>query len=523
MSILKPFEVDLVIKNANIITMNRTQPRANAVAVKFGRIIAVGTDEELAPYVIHSRNVLDLEGKCLLPGFIDCHTHLASTGVDFTSVQLGETKSVEEALQKISERIKELQPGEWVKGTNWDETKWKEKHYITGAELDRIAPRNPAYILRECGHLASVNSLALNELAIDIDQFGVEKDPEGNPTGVLKDVEVDYSRLLPPGMELEKAIKAACTYANQLGITTVHDFVLNTEYIAPYMTLRKRNELTVRVLICPSSDQLDLFQELSLSTGFGDEFLKLGAVKIFFDGSLGAHTAALSTAYADDPTTDGILMESPETLSKLVHQAVAMGFQTANHVIGDRAIDLVLEIFETLSSEQPLEPARHRLEHAEYLTKEHLQKVKALGLVLSQQPNFLKWEHPGGLIEIRLGPARYQELHHFRKTLDKGVPLCFGSDGMPLGPLYGIWEVVNYPNQDIRISVEEALYCYTLGAAKASFEEATKGSIEESKFADFVVLAEDPLTAPPQTICDLTVLMTIVGGHVVFKRDPKIS
>ena len=151
MSIQKPFEVDLVIKNANVITMNRTQPRANAVAVKFGRIIAVGTDEELAPYVTNSKNVLDLEGKCLLPGFIDCHTHLASTGVNFTSVQLGETKSVEEALQKISERIREQQPGEWVKGTNWDESKWSEKRYITGAELDRIAPRNPAYILRECG------------------------------------------------------------------------------------------------------------------------------------------------------------------------------------------------------------------------------------------------------------------------------------------------------------------------------------------------------------------------------------
>ncbi len=498
--------------------MNPAQPRANAIAVMFGRIIAIGTDEEMAPFIAKTKNVQDLEGNCLLPGFIDCHTHLASTGVGFSSVQLGDTKSVKEALQKISVRVNKQEPGEWIIGRGWDDSKWEERRYITGDELDLISPENPAYIRRECGHLASVNTLAFQLLDIDQSHPGIEKDAEGKPTGVLLDVDIDRSLFLPTDKEMEKAFKDACSYANRLGITTVNDFVI-PEHIAPYVALRKKDELTVRILMCPRSSQLDQFQAVGLSSGFGDEYLKLGAVKIFFDGSIGAHTAALNLPYSDDPSTNGIFMDPPETLFKLVEQAVSMGFQTANHVIGDRAIDLVLEFFDKLSAEYTIEPARHRLEHAEYLTTEHLNKVKQLGLVLSPQPNFLKWEHPGGLYETRLGSNRFQNLNWLRTYFDAGVPIGFGSDGMPLGPLYGIWEAVNYPTQNIQITVEEALYGYTVGAAKTSFEENIKGSIEVGKLADFVVLSEDPLAVSKQSIQDINVLMTIVGGQIVYQRN----
>jgi len=527
--VVKVEECDLLVKNANVVTMCERTPRARGFAVKSGRIVTIfQIGEELEGFAGEILEVLDVGGKTVIPGFFDGHTHLASLGVGFSHLNLGGTKSLVEALDRIKDKVEEVGEGEdkWIIGFGWDEAIWEEMRFITGEDIENVAPKNPVFLRRICCHLVTVNSLAFEKLKIDPDALGVEKDIGGTVTGVLADVKLDLSSIRPSKEEVKEAIAKACYYANSLGITSVNDFFSDYQF-EPYLEMDREDglkgeerRLTVRVILCPKIDFLEELEERKLKARDGSNFLKMGSLKIFFDGSIGAHTAKLSKSYRDKEETTGKFMRTREEFRELIERAVIFGFQTASHAIGDEAVKMVLDVFEELEEKYPeIKGQRHRIEHAELLTDESMERIKDLDLFLSMQPNFLRWQGEKGFYWLRLGEERCGKLNEFRKIIDMGIELSFGSDGMPLGPFFGIKHVVTNPRSNVKMSLEEALYCYTLGSAKASFLEHERGSIEEGKVADFIVLSEDPFKVSPKMLDKIRVEKTFVGGLLVYDRE----
>ncbi|MHA1221463.1 MAG: amidohydrolase, partial [Candidatus Heimdallarchaeota archaeon] len=418
--------------------------------------------------------------------------------------------------------------GKWIFGERWDESNWDEKRYITLDELDNIAPENPCFIRRVCGHLASLNTLALEELEILLDDPDLEKDSDtGKPTGVITEAlmthisnsETASAKLEKTQEDLDKAIKVACEFANSLGVTSIADNLPITSVMA-YMKAWENNDLTIRVLMNIPRGSFKHYIASGLKTGFGDPILRLGGVKLFTDGSIGARTAALKVPYYDDPTTDGQYYIDKDVFYETIKLAIDNDWQTANHAIGDRAIDMVLTSFEKIGNPTLVAKGRHRIEHAEYLTDDLLERANKLGIILSMQPNFPgRWGRPGQLYEIRLGSERYKLLNNFRKILDSKAKVCFGSDNMPMNPLLGIWSIVTHQIDEINISIDEAIYHFTLGAAFSSWEEDIKGSIEVGKVADIVVLEKNLYEIDPDDIKDVKVSMTFFDGKLVYKKQ----
>ncbi|TEU10486.1 amidohydrolase, partial [Candidatus Bathyarchaeota archaeon] len=295
----------------------------------------------------------------------------------------------------------------------------------------------------------------------------------------------------------------------------------------PYQTAREEGSLRVRAYVMPTArateKMIDSLEDLGLKTGFGDDYLKVGPAKIYIDGSMGARTAGCYEPYTDDPNTSGLFAISPEELKTRVAKAHKAGLQVAIHSIGDRAIDESLNAIEAALEECPRDDHRHRIEHCEVLTGDRILRIRSLGVVPSMQPNFAgEWGQSGGMYEQRLGPERLRLSNPYRRLLDEGVKIAFGSDcgfcpPWPFNPLYGLWAAVCNPIEESRIALEEAVRCYTLDAAYASFEEDIKGSIEPGKLADIAILSEDITSIPPEKIRDVTVDLTMVGGRVQWR------
>ncbi|MFX1539167.1 MAG: amidohydrolase [Promethearchaeota archaeon] len=513
-------KIDLLVHNGNIITMDRQQSTAEALAVSNGRILAIGTNSELKVLNKNADKIIDMRNHTILPGFIDTHTHLAGLGRRLLHLDLGEARSAEEAMRLLAERIKEKVPGQLVLGYNWDESSWMESRYLTKEDLDPVAPKNPVVLIRVCGHLVSVNSLTLKQLSLDLDNPGVDRHPEtGELTGVLRDIEIDFRKLSDEEYGLSHVLIEACRYANRVGITSVHENLYYSQlpFIAEYIKLRQKGQLTVRVYANLETKLLDQLAGLGLPSGLGDEYFRLGGLKVFIDGSLGAQTAAVSKPYADKPDSHGLLLFTEADYQFLLETANALGLQVSTHAIGDRGIDLVLRIQEKTSKADEVQKLRHNIIHAELLTPPLIERVKQLGMLLLQQPNFVhRWGLPGGMYDMRLGPERAQQMNNFRRILDAGIKVAFGSDCMPMDPIYGIYSATTHPNPAIQITIEEALRLYTIDAAYASFEENIKGSLAVGKLADFIVLSDNPLQLNPEELKNIKVLETYVGGQRVY-------
>lgn len=496
---------DLILLNGNVLTI--TGEAAEALAVQGNQIVVVGKDQEIKALASPLTEVIDLGGKTVVPGFIDAHTHFVRMGLEETYfVNLTQTKSLEEALEKLRKEVKGKPKGEWIIGRGWDESRWKEKRYVTRDDLDKVAPKHPVVLIREDGHLFSVNTKAFEEAPLP-----GTKEVNKNKGIVREKAAWDLYQKIEPKMEfIVEAIREATKIAHSLGVTSIHDTV-KPDYINAYHLLNKRNELNIRVYLNVEVDFMDTFIQTGLNTGFGDNFLKLGGIKILADGSIGAANAALLEPYLDQGER-GKLNYQKKALTDFVGKARTSGFQTAIHAIGDRAIQTVLEAFikgEIQGDE------RHRLEHLELVTEKQIEKIRNLGIIASMQPNFLKWGREDGLYQKRLGLRRSKRINPFKKLLNKGIKLAFGSDCMPFSSLYGVHQVVNAPYDSQRLSIEEALKCYTLNSAYASFEEEIKGSIEEGKLADLIVLSEDPF-GKSKRIEEIKVEMTFLNGQIVF-------
>lgn len=498
---------DLIILNANIYTVS--SGRAQALAVRDGKIVAVGQNEEIKKLAGPKTQIEDLQGKTVLPGFIDAHMHLVSVGLRESGyyVDLSEAHSLSNALERVHQRVPQTEKAQWVIGRGWDESRWPERRYITKADLDVIAPEHPTVLIRVCGHILCANSVALKEIAVSVKPGEYDE-----AQGLLRE-ETAWAflqQLRPPEQQIQEAIIAGVKLAHRLGVTALHD-IAKPEYVKAYTALHTAHELRLRVRLNIEAQHLDHLIALGLRTGFGDELLQLGAIKFFADGSIGARNAALHKPYRDADSI-GKLNYEQGTLNRLVKLAHDHGFQVMIHAIGDRATDAALE---ALSHAGATPERRHRIEHAELLHPQQIARMKELGVIASMQPNFLQWSGPSGLYEARLGPERDVHIDPHRKVLNAGVRMAFGSDGMPFGPLYGVHCAVNAQHPDQRISIEEALRAYTLDAAYAGFAERVLGSLEPGKLADFIVLSDDPAQVP-HTIKEIKIERTYLAGDRVF-------
>lgn len=511
-----------VFFNGRILTLERRPSIAEALAVADGKIVAVGDDREIKGSAPRGVDKYDLCGHVVVPGFIDCHTHFISMGVDSMTIDLSQTKTIDEALALMREGAKRVPEGEWVVGVNWKESGWVDGRFITRSDLDASCPKHPAVAHRVCGHLSSVNGKAISLLGLGPRTQDVEIGPSGAITGVLREsaVSIVRSATAPDREKKMRGLSLATRRAHSVGVTSVMD---NGEasHLSIYSAAESADRLAVRIWFNTPSDTLSSRLKLSIPTGVGSDFLKIGGVKVFCDGALGARTAALSASFADDPGNKGQFVHERRELDRIVADAHEADMQLAIHAIGDAGIGAAISSIESALEKLPRKDHRHRIEHLELPTPAHLARMSKLKMIASMQPNFIgEWGGTDGMYISRLGRERASRNNPFREVLKSKVKLVFGSDCMPFGPTYGIHSAVNAPYPAQRVSTIEAIAAYTRDAAYASFEEDLKGTLSVGKLADFVVLSQDPFDDPRQ-ISSIDVLKTVVGGRIVFDRSVK--
>jgi len=489
-------------------------------------IVSVGRREEVA--VPKGAEIIDASGRTVVPGFIDAHTHFLNMGIGMIQfIDLSKAASLKEAVELVKSRVTAKKKGEWIMGKGWDESKWPERAYITKEDLDPFSKDYPIMLRRVCGHLITLNTRALELAGITRDTPDppggqIDRGPDGEPMGILRDASQLVMKVVPPITEelALEGLRQACALALSLGCTGIHDAGLDAFNISVYQSALHRGLLKVRAYLMMDGETTKAAQKMGVQTGFGNEMLRLGSAKLLIDGSLGARTAALFEPYSDDPTTKGLLLMTPEELEERVKAAHIHGLQVAVHAIGDRGIEHAVHAISEAIRKAPKKDHRHRIEHSEILTTTQIESLSQLGIVASMQPNFVgEWSGPDSMYEARLGPKRLRQNNPYRLLLDEGVRIAFGSDCMPFNPLYGVWSAVNHPIRKSRITLEEAVRCYTLDAAYASFEEDLKGSIEPGKLADIAILEGDLTEMPADQIKDVLVQMTIGGGKILYRRE----
>ncbi|MFD1514813.1 amidohydrolase [Halomarina rubra] len=534
---------DLVVTNAEVHTLASPDETHEALAVRDGEVVRVGDAYEMQFLVGADTEVLDCEGRVVLPGFVDAHTHLPMVGRRLVHADLSTADSPADAVDLLAERAAETDDSadddtpervtddpatEWVQGFGYDESVWAESRYLTRADLDAVSETRPVVAFREDMHTAGLNSVALDRLAESMPEADVQREG-GDPTGVVVEEAVDavWDTVDPDVGEMRSLVRAARDFAHAHGVTGVHDMVRNSEAPRVYRELDAAGDLDLRVRVNYWTDHLDSLVDLGARTNHGSEFVRTGGVKSFTDGSFGGRTAKLSEPYADAPEREGDdpsdaadatgqWVVTPDELEAYVERADAADLQFTAHAIGDEAIRAVLDAYAGTSAPAEL---RHRVEHAELLSDDLIARFAELGVVASVQPNFLKWAREGGLYDERLGVDRARSTNRYRDLLDAGVPLAFGSDCMPLGPLFGVQQAVTAPADGQRLSVTEALRAYTSGAAYAGFDEDRLGTLTVGKRADLVVLDESPWTVAPEAIGDVSVTHTVVDGRVVARFE----
>ena len=529
---------DLALLGGSLWTGDDARPWAEAVAVRGEKIVAVGTSKDVRRLVGPGTRVIDLAGALVVPGFIDSHTHFLDGGFALLSIRLREAKSRDEFVAMIRDKAVELAKGEWILNGDWDQQQFDPPELPRRDWIDAATPENPVCVNRHDGHMVLANSLALMRAGITArtpSPAGGEilRDSRtGEPTGILKDAAMELvTRHIPePTAEARlKAAEAALRLAAENGITSTHDMAYGTGNFTVYRQLIDAGKLTCRVFLYVPIPNVDAFSRLSLKTPFGNDFLKIGGLKGFVDGSLGSSTALFFEPYTDDPKGLGLFHPDmiPEgIMEQRIRAADAAGLQVAVHAIGDRANAVLLDIFEKVIIQNGPRDRRWRIEHVQHLRPEDMERMARLGIIASVQPYHAIDD--GRWAEQKIGPERCRTTYAFRSLLDKGVRLAAGSDWTvaPLDPLAGIYAAVTrrttdgkhpggwYPEQ--KISLEQALRAYTTDGAYAEFAELSKGTIKEGFLADLVVLNRNIFRFPAEEIAEARVQTTVVGGRIVF-------
>ena len=532
--------VDLVLINGTVWTGNPRQPWAEAVAVRGERIHSVGTTAEVRRLAGGGATVVDLRGGLVLPGFIDSHTHFLAGGFSLSSVQLRDCRGREDFAARVGAKARDLGKGEWVVNGDWDNERFGPPELPRKDWVDAVTPGNPVCVNRFDGHMVLANSLALKLAGITRDTpvppgGEIVRDAKtGEPTGILKDAAMDlvFAKIPEPSFaEKLRAAEASLREAAANGVTSVHEMA-DASSFEVFEELARQNRLTARLSVYIPITQVDLLARLKLKSPFGGPYLKLAGLKGFVDGSLGSATAYFFEPYADDPKTKGLLHEQmfPEgAMEARVLEADRAGLQVAIHAIGDRANSLLLDIFEKAVAANGPRDRRWRVEHAQHLRPGDIARFGRLGLIASVQPYHAIDD--GRWAERKIGPERARTTYAFRSLLDAGAVLAFGSDWTvaPLSPVAGIYAAATRRTLDGRnpdgwvpgekVTVEEAVRAYTTGGAFAEFAEAAKGSVEEGKLADLVVLDRDIFKIPAGQILGARVRLTVFDGKIIHRKD----
>jgi len=519
--------VKLAILNANVITLDSKQPKAEAVAIQNGKIIAVGSNEEIRKYVGNETKVVDAKNRTVVPGFVDCHVHLTGFGWSLQTLDLRNVDSIKEMQQKLQEYAEKNPEKTWILGGRWDQEKFAERRFPTRWDLDKASADKPVFLVRVCGHLAVVNSKALQlagiteETTVEGGEIDLDK-ATGEPNGIVRENALEIIRKAipkPSPKELEDVCLLACRKAVEAGLTGVHWIVDSPDEIRIIQKLYSEEKLPLRVYLGIPVDLLDELADLGLATGFGNDIVKIGFIKIFADGSLGARTAALKQPYSDKPETSGMILCTQKKLNKLVLKAHKAGLQLGVHAIGDRAIETVLKAFLKASIEFPRENHRHRIEHCSVLNPKLTRQMKRLGVIASVQPHFIVSDF---WVVDRVSNARARWVYPFKTLIHEGLVVASGSDCPvePINPLLGVWAAVARKSfAEEGLTLEEALRTYTLNAAYASFDENKKGTIEVGKFADLTILSDNIFDVLPNDIKKIRVEATVVDGLVVYASE----
>ena len=535
---------DLIIRNAKVWTVDKTNPTAQAVAVLGDRIVAVGTNADVEAWHGARTRVIDAGGQRLLPGFNDSHVHFVDGGLALDQVQLNDATSAEEFARRIGERARRTPKGEWVSGGDWDETKWTPARMPTKELIDPLTLDTPVFVMRYDGHMALANSTTLRLAGITAktpDPPGgvIVRDAQGNPTGALKDAAMDYVyKVVPPLTHDQRvqAVKRALAHAASLGVTSVQH--MNPEYadIAVYDELLQRGELTARIYAAPLIPSVDDQVKIGIRHAFGGPFLRIGALKAYADGSLGSSTAYFFEPFLNQPNNHGLLSDEMHPVSLMrdrMMRADAAGLQICTHAIGDQGISMILDIYSEIVKAHGESDRRFRIEHAQHMAAKDFDRFAQLHVIASVQPYHAIDD--GRWAEERIGHDRASRTYAFRTFLDHGVRLAFGTDWevAPLNPMLGLYAAVTratldgknpdgwFPEQ--KLTLPEAIEAYTMGSAYAEFQENEKGSITVGKLADMVLLSDDIFAIDPAKIRDVKVKTTIVGGKIVWDASDKQS
>ena len=526
--------VSLAVVNARIWTGDAKRPWADAIAVSGDRITAVGSSAEVRKMSGAAR-VIDARGQMLVPGFTDAHVHFIDGGFRLASVQLRDAKTPSEFSARIK-RFAATQPkGTWITGGDWDHEQWGGE-LPTRAWIDSVTPDNPVWINRLDGHMSLANSAALRAAGVtkatrDIDGGTIVHDATGEPTGILKDNAmslVDDKVPSPSAPQNDVALEAAMRYVAERGVTAVHNMG-TWDDLATFERAHHAGSMITRIYAVVPLATWERLRDTVAARGRGDAWLRIGGLKGFVDGSLGSHTAAFLQPFTDAPRDSGLLVNTEQDLYAWTSGADKAGLQVMVHAIGDRAIRMQLGIYERVERENGARDRRFRIEHAQHIAPSDIPRFASLGVVASMQPYHAIDD--GRWAERVIGPERIKTTYAFRSLRDAGARLAFGSDWFvaPPTPLEGIYAAVTRRTLDGRnpdgwvpeqkVTVDDALRAYTAGGAYASFDEKEKGTLERGKLADFALIDRDLTRIAPETIRDARVMMTVVGGRVVYDRS----
>jgi len=535
---------DLILWGGRILTVDPRKPAAQAVAVKDGRFLKVGSDEEIQALAGNKTRRIALRGRTVTPGFIDSHQHLSQYGTDLLQIDCSpkRCKTLADIQKAVLRETGQKAPGEWVRGVGYDDTKIQAAKILSRWDLDEVAPDHPVLIQQVSGHWGVVNSKAL--------EVGGIREDSGDPKGGAYGRDPATSRLngilyeqaefafvfegttghppIIPPFSLKERMKGARLAGNRYlasGITSVHDALVSAQTMETYQELRKRGELQLRVYLLISIEYLPQLRALNLRTGFGNEWLRIGGVKILADGGIAGRTAYLSEPYVGSEDRGILAVESEQALHDSIRQGHEAGFQVCVHANGDRVIEMALDGFEKVLDEFPRKDHRHRLEHCTVVNPDILKRIKRLKLLVTPFGSYIY--HHGEKMTPFYGAKRVEMMFAHRSFLDYGIAVSGASDSPcgPYQPLLAIQSCVTRKSAAgellaarQRITVEEAIRLYTMASAYASFEENIKGSITPGKLADMVVLGEDPRKVDPDEIKDIPVEMTVVGGEVKYQK-----
>src|SRR5215468_2573971 len=526
-------EPDLILHNANVWTVSPHQPRAEALAISKGRFYAVGSNEEVLALAAGNAKKIDLGGYTVLPGFIDAHSHPAEAGLNHLRMVDCDLRSIAEILAALHKQAAKVPPGQWVLGFKYDDTKTSDGRPLTLKDLDEALPQHPVFVEHRGGHTAWVNSLALKLTKIDDntpDPAGGKYDHDpatGHLTGhVRENAKEAFRQLIPTNFTRDdhhEGVKLISRMMSRTGITSVTDALGTPDDLRAYQDARDAGDLTIRVYCSIYFSFIQRMLDAGVRTGLGDEWVRVGFMKMICDGSISERTARLSQPYLGRPNDFGILVSTEDELYERSRKAHEAGWQIGTHANGDVGIDTTLRVYERLQKESPRRDPRFRLEHCTVINDDLVRRIKALGAIPTPFSTYVYYH---GEKMRYYGADRLNHMFALRSFLDAGIRATQASDYPPgeFLPMMALQSEVtrtdikgNVWGAKQKVTVEEAIRVGTLYGAYASYEENLKGSLEVGKVADLVVLGRDPMKEDPSTLLTIPVERTMAGGRWTYE------